>query len=233
MQTRSDYIKQLAEVDSTIRGFADKVAGDIRTLSEGIAGRADAADEVLAGAKSERRMRSAIEESCLDIMLLQQPLVADDLRFVTGAFRLVSDISHIDEMARDASYLVRGLPVEVTARISEQMTFGAGKVADMLLDAVRAFRESDEALARSVFAMDDDVDDVYLAAEGVVIDLIKSSETRARYLPELLMIAKYFERMADDAVRIADWAVFRVTGVHEVQKDAPSSKKEAASKVSE
>ena len=212
MITRSEFRHQLEEIDETLGRFSEKTAKDIRALSLALAG-----DEVLGGAKSERRLRTAIEEGCLDIMLLQQP-IAGDLRFVSGSFRLVSDLTHIDEMSRDVAYLAKSLPAEVSAKLKEHLDFAADRVATMVEEAVEAFRTTDVDKARGVFAMDDDIDDVYLAAEGVVIDLIKASETRAKYLPELLMVAKYFERMGDDAVRIADWAVFRATGAREMTK---------------
>ena len=227
MPNRSEYLKQLDEVDAAIKSLTDKTVEDLKSLKDAVAGDEDACERVQRHAKSERRSITAIEGSCLDIMLLQQPLVGDDLRFVSGLFRLVSDVSHIGEMARDVAYLVSGLPAEVTAKLADHLSLASDKVASMLAEAVEAFRNSDVDRARAVFAADDNVDDIYLAAEQVVIDLIKSSETRAKYLPELLMVAKYFERMGDDAVRVADWAVFRVTGVHEVHKgtSAPADAK--------
>lgn len=217
MITRSEFRHQLEEIDETLGRFSEKTAKDIRALALALAGDADTIDEVLGGSKSERRLRTAIEDGCLDIMLLQQP-IAGDLRFVSGSFRLVSDLTHIDEMSRDVAYLAKSLPAEVSAKLKEHLDFAADRVATMVEEAVEAFRTTDVDKARGVFAMDDDIDDVYLAAEGVVIDLIKASETRAKYLPELLMVAKYFERMGDDAVRIADWAVFRATGAREMTK---------------
>ena len=217
MITRSEFRHQLEEIDETLGRFSEKTAKDIRALALALAGDADTIDEVLGGAKSERRLRTAIEAGCLDIMLLQQP-IAGDLRFVSGSFRLVSDLTHIDEMSRDVAYLAKSLPAEVSAKLKEHLDYAADRVATMVEEAVEAFRTTDVDKARGVFAMDDDIDDVYLAAEGVVIDLIKASETRAKYLPELLMVAKYFERMGDDAVRIADWAVFRATGAREMTK---------------
>ncbi len=223
MPNRSEYLKQLDEVDAAIKSLTDKTVEDIRSLKAAASGDADAIERVQRHAKSERRSITAIEGSCLDIMLLQQPLVGDDLRFVSGLFRLVSDVSHIGEMARDVAYLLSSLPAEVTGKLADHLSLASDKVASMLEEAVEAFRASDVDRARAVFVADDDIDDIYLAAEQVVVDLIKSSETRAKYLPELLMVAKYFERMGDDAVRVADWAVFRVTGVHEIHKGTSAS----------
>ncbi len=214
MSTRSEFLKQLDDIDGALGRFAAKTADDVRTLVPALAGDEAAIGEVLAGAKGERRLRGSIEDTCFDVMLLQQP-IAGDLRFVSGVFRLVSDLTHIDEMSRDVAYLAKILPVEVSAHVKEHLDYAANQVAAMVEEAVEAFRTSDVDKAHDVFSMDDGVDDAYLACEGAVIDLIKASETRARYLPELLMVAKYFERMGDDAVRIADWAIFRATGARE------------------
>lgn len=215
MLTRSEYRKQLDEIDETLGEFSRKTTADVRALAKALDGDEAASEEVLSGEKSARRLRDAIEDGCLDVMLLQQP-VAGDLRFISGAFRMVSDLTHIDEKCRDVVDLAKFLPTEVTLKLDRQLDFAAEHVATMVEDAVEAFRASDVDKARSVFSMDDDIDDIYLACEGVVIDLIKASETRAKYLPELLMVAKYFERMGDDAVRIADWAIFRATGSREM-----------------
>ncbi len=218
--TRSEYLKQLDDMDEAVAAFAEKACSDVAAATRALFGDAAAAKEVLSGVKAERRMRSAIEEGCLEIMLLQQPLVAGDLRFVTGTFRLVSDLTHIDEMTRDVAYLAASLPADVSARLERELKAASERVVAMVGLAVEAFRASDAERARAAISMDDEVDELYSAAEDVVVDMIKASETRAKYLPELLMVAKYFERMGDDAVRIADWAVFRATGEHETSVDS-------------
>ena len=213
---RSEFLKQLDEVQSYIDRLADKTAADIRALDLALKGDEGAAKGVIAGRKAERRLREAIESTCLDIMLLQQPLIAGDLRFVSGSFRVVSDLTHIDEMTRDVAYLAQTVPAEAVANLSESFSKAAEHVARMVERSVQAFREQDEDLANAVFSMDDKIDTMYAEAEQTVVKLIRETEHGAKHLPELLMIAKYFERMADDAERIANWAVFRVTGKHEV-----------------
>ena len=212
--TRTKYFNQLDEIDSNLGRFAAQTAEDVRSLAQALAGDASVAQDVLDNGTTGRRLRGSIEDACLDAMLLQQP-VAGDLRFLTGTFRMVPDLAHIDAKASDVAELAQSLPTEVVANLGDHLKFASERVATMVEDAVEAFRTSDVDKAHGVFTMDDDIDDVYLAAEGVVIDLIKASETRAKYLPELLMVAKYFERMGDDAVRIADWAIFRATGTRE------------------
>lgn len=219
MQTRSKYIKQLEDLNSSIQRMSDKAAADIRAAGLALAGDAGAAEGIMQGAKAERHLRSAIEDGCLDAMLLQQPLVADDLRFVSGAFRLVSDLTHVGGMTREVAYLALSIPQETIGKIGAELSTSAEKVANMIEQATAAFLNSDEEAARQVYAADDEIDALYHKAEAAVIELIRATDSDATHLPELLMVAKYFERMGDDAQRIASWAVFRVTGVHEVYSD--------------
>ena len=92
MQTRSKYIKQLENLEGYLTRLSEKTVADIRAAGSALAGNAEAADAVLQGRNVEDRLRTEIERECLDIMLLQQPLVAGDLRFVSGvghrAYRL-------------------------------------------------------------------------------------------------------------------------------------------------
>lgn len=214
MQTRSKYLKQLDDLDVSLADLAAKAVSDVRATSAAFGGDAESAASVTEGGKTSRRLRAAIEDGCLDIMLMQQPLVADDLRLVTGAFRVVSDLAHIEEMARDVAFLSQQIPAKTAASLAEQFQQAADQVAAMVEAAVAAFRASDEEAAQHVFSMDDAVDALYATSEDKVVELIRSGKGKAKHLPELLMVAKYYERMGDDAQRIASWAVFRVTGEH-------------------
>lgn len=226
ISTRTKFTDQLNEVEEYIRRFGEKTVADVRAA--GLAARGDkgAAEGVMEGRKAEDRLRSAIENTCLDIMLLQQPLIGVDLRFVSGAFRMVSDLSHIDSMTRDAVFLTEDIPEKASRKIEseiEQMSEGA---ADMVQKAVDAFCAADVELAQQVMEADAAVNRLYVEAEEKLVALIRDGKSSARYLPELLMVAKYFERMGDLAKRIAAWAVFRVTGEHNVaekesQRQAP------------
>lgn len=212
MQTRTVYLQQLDDLENSLDAMANAVAEGVRASSNVFAWAAAPADgwdgEVVP------RFRSEIESVCLDIMLMQQPLVAGDLRFVTGAFRIVSDLSHIGEKLTSVTTLAKRVPAGELAGVAADLDAAAENVADMIAAAVGAFRAADMEAANRVFAMDDAVDAAYERVQQKVVALIRGSETDAEYLPELLMIAKYYERMGDDAQRIAAWAVFRVTGEH-------------------
>ena len=152
------------------------------------------------------------------ILLYQKAsLVADDLRYVSGSFRLVSDLAHIDSKSRDVAYLATQIPHEAASAIEAEIATASGKVAYMVKTALESFADADRNRAEEVFASDDEVDALYERAEQVVVDLIRKGDADATHLPELLMVAKYFERMGDDAERIAKWTIFRLTGTHDLK----------------
>lgn len=216
MQTRTVYTKQLENLDSLLSDLASKTALDIRKTARGLAGDKACAQEVCEDGAVVSRMRSDIEGLCLDIMLMQQPLIGADLRFVSGSFRVVSDLCHIAEKAASIAKLAQRIPAETYLSLIVQFDEASARVADMVDAAYLSFKQSDEAAAETVFLMDDAVDELYRQVSQAVVDLIRNGDTDAEYLPEVLMIAKYYERMGDDAQRVAAWTVFRVTGEHRV-----------------
>ena len=228
ISTRTKFTDQLNEVEGYIRRFGEKTVSDIRAA--GLAARGDkgAAEGVMDGRKVEDRLRSAIENTCLDIMLLQQPLIGVDLRFVSGAFRMVSDLSHIDSMTRDAVFLTEEIPEKASAKIEAEIASMSEGTADMVQRAVDAFCASDVEGAQQVMEADAAINALYVKVEEKLVALIRDGKSSAQYLPELLMVAKYFERIGDLAKRIAAWAIFRVTGEHtiaekESQRQAPAA----------
>ena len=201
---------------------------DIRAAGLAAQGDKGAAEGVMDGRKVEDRLRSAIENTCLDIMLLQQPLIGVDLRFVSGSFRMVSDLSHIDSMTRDAVFLTEEIPEKASRKIEAEISQMSEGAANMVQKAVDAFCASDVEAAQQVMEADAAVNQLYVTVEEKLVSLIRDGKSSAQYLPELLMVAKYFERMGDLAKRIAAWAIFRVTGEHTVaekesQRQAPSA----------
>ena len=216
MATRTKFVDQLNDVEGLVRRFGEKTVSDIRAAGLAVAGDKGAAEGVMEGRKGEDRLRSAIENTCLDIMLLQQPLIGVDLRFVSGAFRMVSDLSHIDSMTRDAVFLAEEIPEKAAKKLEKEFTTLSAYTANMVEKAVDAFCAADVEKAQEVMEADAAVNDLYAEAEEKLVGLIRDGKSSAQYLPELLMVAKYFERIGDLAKRIAAWAVFRVTGEHTV-----------------
>lgn len=217
MPTRVEFAKQLNQVEDLIRRFGEKTASDVRAAGLAATGDKGAEKGVLEGRQASERLRSEIEGVCFNIMLLQQPLIGDDLRFVSSAYRAVSDIAQADSMTRDIAYVSANIKKKAAAKISSSKLADGfmamcGRSASMLEKAVQAFCDADEAAAREVIGADDELDRMYEEGIDTVVKLIKEGKTSPRVLIELLMIAKYFERIADQAERIADWAVYRATG---------------------
>ena len=215
ISTRTKFTDQLNDVEGYIRRFGEKTVSDIRAA--GLAARGDkgAAEGVMDGRKAEDRLRSAIENTCLDIMLLQQPLIGVDLRFVSGAFRMVSDLSHIDSMTRDAVFLTEEIPEKASAKIEAEIASMSEGTADMVQRAVDAFCASDVEGAQQVMEADAAINALYVEVEEKLVALIGDGKSSAQYLPELLMVAKYFERIGDHAVNVAEWVQYSLTGTKE------------------
>ena len=212
MATRLEFTKQLKDMEALVSRFGEKCASDVRAAGLASTGDKGAETGILQGRKAAERLRGNIESNCLDTMLLQQPLVGEDLRFVSATFRLVSDLAQIDGMTRDVAFILSELPKKATSKLTDTFMAMSARAAAMVEGSVQAFLDSDVEKADEVIASDDDLDRMYAEAEELVVELIKAGKPSPKSLPELLMIAKYFERVGDHAQRIADWAKFRVTG---------------------
>ena len=140
---RSKYLKQLDDLSVAMEDLGQKTIADVTAAGLALAkGDAEAAEEVISGEMRMRRLRATIEDTCLDIMLMQQPLVADDLRYVSGSFRLVSDLAHIDSKSRDVAYLATQIPHEAASAIETEIATASGKVAYMVKVALESFADA-------------------------------------------------------------------------------------------
>lgn len=218
LKTRTKFTSQLQSIQEHVVRLKEKCAADVRAAGLAATGDRGAQEGVVEGRKAEDRLRESIEDSCLDAMLLQQPLIGDDLRFVSGAFRIVSDLSHIDGMTRDVAFLVEEIPDKDAAKFTREFVEMSEQAASMVERAVDAFAERDVELAQQVIEADHRVNSLYAESEEKLVSLIRDGKSSAEYLPELLMVAKYFERIGDLAKRVAAWAIFRVTGEHRVEE---------------
>lgn len=157
-----------------------------------------------------------IERLCLKIILKQQP-VASDLLFVTSAMKMITDMERIADQAVDISELVikmSRLPyADAVAEIPEM----ADKVQDMVRNAAKSFVERDGDLAKAVCRADDAVDDLFEVIRkkltGIVHHDIEGDDNGEQAL-DMLMVAKYLEKIGDHASNIAEWVIFMITGEH-------------------
>ncbi|MCI5993246.1 MAG: phosphate signaling complex protein PhoU [Clostridiales bacterium] len=153
-----------------------------------------------------------IETLCLRLLLQQQP-VARDLRQISAALKMITDMERIGDQAADIAEIIGFLGAHEPARCGPIAEMARAAIS-MVTDSVDAFVRRDTDLASAVIAHDDEVDRLFLGMKRALIALIAENPDKGEYALDLLMIAKYFERIGDHAVNIAEWVVFAVTGVH-------------------
>ena len=154
-----------------------------------------------------------IESLCLKLLLQQQP-VAKDLRLISAALKMVTDMERIGDQAADISELTVYLSGQKYIKELEHIPQMALATVKMVTESIEAFVKKDLALARSVMAYDDVVDELFRTIRNDLIDMIRANSENGEQAIDLLMIAKYFERIGDHAVNISEWVEFAITGVH-------------------
>ena len=153
-----------------------------------------------------------IESQCMNLLLRQQP-VASDLRVVSAAMRMISDMERIGDQASDIAEIARDMKRSAVVREVPMEEMAAAAVK-MVTDSVDSFVRGDLDLAHSVIVQDDGVDQMFLDVRAKLIALIAQGKDGELCL-DLLMIAKYFERIGDHACNIAQWVEYALTGAYE------------------
>ena len=153
-----------------------------------------------------------IENICMKLLLQQQP-VAHDLRTISSALKMISDMERIGDQAADISEIacfVNNLDLSKNIHIEDM----ARATIKMVTDSVDSFVKKDLELARSVIQYDNVVDDLFEKVKNELISGVRNSSDAPEALIDLLMIAKYFERIGDHAENIAEWVIYSITGSH-------------------
>lgn len=154
-----------------------------------------------------------IEQRCLKLLLQQQP-VAKDLRFISAALKMITDMERIGDQAADICEIVLYLAGTERVKELDHIPQMAQKTARMVKRSIDAFVSRDQKAARAIIESDDEVDELFLTVKRELIDLVRINPKCGEQALDLLMIAKYFERIGDHATNIAEWVEFAVTGVH-------------------
>ena len=153
-----------------------------------------------------------VEGICLKLLLRQQP-VAGDLRQISAALKMITDMERIGDQAEDIAEIVAfldGRQAENDALLKEM----AKAVIQMVTESVDAYVKCDIMLAKKVIAADDVVDEQFARVKQSLIGKIAADPADGEYALDLLMIAKYYERIGDHATNIAEWVIYSVTGTH-------------------
>lgn len=157
---------------------------------------------------------SDIESLCIKLLMRQQP-VAGDLRTISSALGMISDLERIGDQASDIAEIAKHVTVcglQSGTHIAEM----AAATTKMVTDSVDSFVRGDIALAKKVIADDDGVDVLFDKVKSEIIGTVSKDNVNAEALVDLLMIAKYFERIGDHAENVAEWVIYSITGNHKI-----------------
>lgn len=160
-----------------------------------------------------------IETHCMSLLLHQHP-VARDLREISAALKMVSDMERIGDQAADIADLSLYMDKNVAA-VPESIVEMANNTVTMVTESVDAFVKTDLELCRKVIDDDDRVDDAFNQIKDKLAELIYGGKLEAKTGLDLLMTAKYFERIGDHAVNIAEWVEYSITGEHRKSEHQP------------
>jgi phosphate transport system protein len=159
------------------------------------------------------RKERDIEALCLKLLLRQQP-VARDLRQVSAALKMITDMERIGDQAADISEIVIMIGNEPYVKPLEHLPMMAEIAKQMVIKSIEAYVKKDEGLVKEVLKMDDMVDDMFLITQKELIKIISENPDKGKQALDILMIAKYLERIGDHAENIAEWVEFSITGIH-------------------
>ena len=197
---RNRFDEQLYELNREIIEMGAMCEEAIASAAKALTtGDMELAGRVKANSSDIDQMERDIEGRCMKLLLHQQP-VARDLRLISAALKMITDMERIGDQAED---------------IAEIVTFLNGRTMEgMVTASVDAFVKKDVELAQKVIEQDDIVDDYFSRVKCGIITLIAENHADGEFALDLLMISKYFERIGDHATNIAEWVIYSVTGTH-------------------
>ncbi len=161
-------------------------------------------------------MEKTIESHCLKLLLQQQP-VASDLRIISAALKIITDMERIGDNAVDIAEIARFLVNQIFIKDLVHLPQMAEATISMVKRAVDAFVNKDKELALEVCKFDDIVDDLFQVIKMELIEKIQENKRNGEQAIDLLMVAKYLEKIGDHAENIAEWVIFSITGEHKTK----------------
>ena len=211
---RSRFDEQLALLHNSLIEMGALVERAIAGATKALVSQdADIAREIMTGESMVDEKEKEIESLCLKLLLNQQP-VARDLRQISTALKMITDIERIGDQAADIAELCVYLSGQEYIKKLEHIPQMAKETISMVTGSIDAFVKKDLVLAQSVIDNDDVVDDLYVTVKNDLIALVHEEVKYGEQAFDLLQIAKYYERIGDHAVNIAEWVIFSITGKH-------------------
>lgn len=210
---RKTFDAELQELNYEMINMAAAAEDAIDTVTESLSSDEDvAAHEAMELTKTMDEMERDIENRCFRLLLQQQP-VARDLRTISAALKMVTDLQRIgDQCANIAELSLLWPGAAQAAQDLVDIRSMSQKAAVMVKRSIFAYANRDVDAAKAVIALDDEVDDLFQRVKKELVELLVCNREEADRAIDLIIIAKYLERIADHAVNIAQWAIYCVTG---------------------
>ena len=211
---RNRFDEQLHTLNHELLEMGALIEHAIRSATDALVKQdVEAALQAIAADKEVNQAERDIESLCLKLLLQQQP-VARDLRLISSALKMITDMERIGDQASDIAELVIYLSKEPYRKELKHLPQMAENAIRMVTGALDAYVRKDVALAQEVMAMDDAIDALFVTVKDELIALIRNDASAGSQAIDLLMIAKYYERIGDHAQNIAEWVEYALTGKH-------------------
>ena len=205
---RSKFDEQLLELNRAMIEMGNKIILSIKNAIEALVARDENMARTIMESDAEvDHLQKKIEGICFNLLIQQQP-VAKDLRTVTAAMKMVTDMERIGDHAADISEITILMGQNSQIDKFEHISKMATETMIMLNHSIEAFASKDVIKAKEVIEHDDIVDDLFVEAKKDVIELILNNPGEGEEATDILMIAKYFERIGDHATNIAEWVIY-------------------------
>ncbi|MDR2599008.1 MAG: phosphate signaling complex protein PhoU [Oscillospiraceae bacterium] len=212
---RSKFDEELLQLNDMLVEMGTMIGKSIERATNAIINHdKKTAKKAIAADRDIDNIEKEIETLCLRLLLRQQP-VARDLRLISSALKMITDMERIGDQAADISEIAKSLIVGKKNTMNlDNIPLMADATSKMVVDSINAFVKRDLVLAKKVINDDDVVDDLFKKIRSDVVELIQKDQANSEQAIDYIMIAKYFERIGDHATNIAEWVVFAITGKH-------------------
>lgn len=212
MSLRANYENELNHLNEDIKEMGRMVESSIEECFIAFEDQDfEKAEDIIKGDRTINDLERSIEARCLSIILRQQP-VAGDLRVVSSALKVVTDLERIGDHASDIAELILRIQGEHVYHVVRHIPAMAAAAREMVHGSIEAFITQDLESAKKIQKDDDAVDDLFSKVKDDVVSLLKQGNEHIDQCIDLLMVAKYLERIGDHAVNVCEWTEFAKTG---------------------
>ncbi|MEE1015748.1 MAG: phosphate signaling complex protein PhoU [Lachnospiraceae bacterium] len=222
---RNRFDRQLKQLNDELIEMGSMIEKSIeKSVVALVTQNVEKAKDVIAFDAEIDRQEREIESLCMKLLLQQQP-VARDLRLISSALKMITDMERIGDQSADIAELALMMADKPYIKDLKHISQMGQETMVMVVSSVDAFVEKDLEKAKEVLAHDDLVDDLFDEVKKELIELIHQNMENGEQATDLLMIAKYFERIGDHATNIAEWVIYSITGEHDFSSKSKENEK--------